>query len=365
MSRPKASGGLLRAGLAGCGAIGSGYDEGRAGRQVYTHAGMYSRLPMFELAAMADPDPERLARAGGCWGTRGLYPGVERMLREEELDVLSVATPDRTHPEVLECVLAAARRPKVVFMEKPIAGTSAEAAGLARRCAKAGVTLVVDNIRRWDANTRGVREYLLSGKLGRVETVVAHYVRGVRHNGCQAVNLLRFLLGEVGRVQALPPFDGGSLPGDPSLNVRLEFSSGAQGMLLGHDRRGYAYSIFELDVFGSGGRVSMRDAARRIRLHHVSRDAEFTNFSSLVPQANPWPRSTYGQAMLHAGRELGRLALGLATVSANPASEAVRDMAVLEAACRSAADGGRIATVGYPRGFNTESQGSAYEPAGD
>ena len=105
MSRPKASGGLLRAGLAGCGAIGSGYDEGRAGRQVYTHAGMYSRLPMFELAAMADPDPERFARAGGCWGTRGLYPGVEGMLREEELDVLSVATPDRTHPEVLECVL--------------------------------------------------------------------------------------------------------------------------------------------------------------------------------------------------------------------------------------------------------------------
>lgn len=328
-----------RTGLIGCGAIGSRYDEGKgAANPIFTHAGMFSALPQFELACIAEIDPARREICRSAWSVPAAYGDHREMLRRECLDVIGLAVPDDVHAPVLNDILDCSR-PKAIFTEKPLTKNSAEALAIGARCEAAGVALLVDYVRRYDANHRALRNFLSRGGLGRIHTVHAQYVRGILHNGCQIVNLLRFLLGEPVRVCAFG-LTQGSIPGDPSLDLRLTFGSGAMALISAMDRNGYFYSVFELEIAGDKGRLHLDATGRDIRMELVVPYDEFQGFSRLAPSPSPWTKETYGEAMLTAGQEISRAADGDLANLENSWREAMRDMEVIEAAMASAAQNG-------------------------
>jgi len=334
----------LRAGLIGCGAIGSRYDEGRAADgPVYTHAGMFALAPGIDFACIAEPDPARREACRSAWGVAA-YADHRKMLARERLDLVGLATPDETHAVLLVDVLDLAK-PRVVFTEKPLAQGAAEARALGARFEAAGVALLVDYVRRHDENHAALRDFLAGGGIGRVHTARATYVRGIRHNGCQMVNLLRFLLGEPLRVRAFGP-DQGSLPGDPSLDLRLEFPDGAVAQVAALDRAGYAFSSFTAEFAGDTGVLHLDATGRDIRLERVEPFAEFPGFARLAPAPTPWPVETYGRAMLRAGEEIVAAAAGRCPVPRSNWREAARDLEIIEAALASARAGG--ADIGIP-----------------
>ncbi len=327
------------AGVVGCGRIGSLYDAPGGGPGVYTHAGMYRATPGLRLACGADADPENARRFAERWGCADVFGDVATMLARRPVDVLSVTTPDATHEDVVRQALGAERPPRIIFLEKPLAGTAAAGERLLAEAEKAGVLLLVNYVRRFDRMHRELRDLVRDGGIGKPRLVTGYYVRGLRHNGCHLVNLMRFLAGEIVEAHPVGPVGGGSLAGDPALHARVVFAGGAEGLLVALDRPGYAYSLFDLDLFGDTGRLRLTADGARAELYPARPDPRFTNFRTLDPVPRVFA-STYETAMLEAGAALVRLLAEPGGPVENHGEQAVADLRIIEALSPAAAPGG-------------------------
>jgi predicted dehydrogenase len=126
-------------------------------------------VPGVELVAMADPDPAAVQRAASGRRARG-YAEPERMLAEEELDLVSIVTPTGLH---LPVTVAALRAGANVLVEKPIAATREEAEAMIAAAAAAGRMLTVGHIERFNPAIRELHRRLDAGELGRIFQVHA------------------------------------------------------------------------------------------------------------------------------------------------------------------------------------------------
>jgi predicted dehydrogenase len=341
----------LRAGLIGCGAIGSRYDEGRTeDNSIFTQAGMFSATTEIDFACITEPDPVRRKACQAAWKVPVAYADHLEMLDDAPLDIVGLATPDETHATILEDILAHSK-PKVIFTEKPLCESAAKSNALGLRCETAGIALIVDYVRRHDENHTALRHFLSTGGIGQLHTVSAYYVRGIRHNGCQMINLLRFFLGDPVRVRAFGLAQG-ALKGDPSLDLRLEFAEGLVAQVMAMDRKGYSFSAFETEFSGDRGRVRLDATGRNIRLELIEPYPEFPDFNRLTTTNTPWPKETYGQAMLRAGQEIVRVANGEAGEIVNNWREASRDIEIIEAAITSAMMDGIPVNIPPANGHN-------------
>ena len=188
---------VLRTAVIGLGSMGA------------NHARVLAELPDVELAGVADPDAERVARATAGRTVPG-FPSGAALLRETHPDLVTVAAPTRTHASLaLEAIAAGAH----VLVEKPIAATVAEARRLAEAAESAGVLLTVGHIVRFDPAIEALRARLAAGQGGCVLQLRARRVNpfperirdvGVIHDlATHDIDVMRYLLGrEVERVYA-------------------------------------------------------------------------------------------------------------------------------------------------------------------
>jgi UDP-N-acetylglucosamine 3-dehydrogenase len=148
----------LRAGVIGLGMM------GRNHVRVWDEA-----VEDVDLVAVADPDPKAVERATAGRRARG-FDDVDRMLAEEELDLVSIVAPTSLH---LPVTLAALRAGANVLVEKPIAATSDEASEMIEAATAAGRMLTVGHIERFNPAIRELRRRLTDGELGRIFQIKA------------------------------------------------------------------------------------------------------------------------------------------------------------------------------------------------
>jgi predicted dehydrogenase len=153
----------VRIGMLGYGAIG------------HEHAQAIGLTEGLSLAAVCDPVPARIEAARQyAPDVRGHAAG-DALLDDDEVDLVIVSTPPNTHADwVLRALLAG----KSVVVEKPFCITVAEADRQIAAAADAGLTLAVYQNRRWDADYLAVKAAVRGGRLGEVfhlETFVGGY----------------------------------------------------------------------------------------------------------------------------------------------------------------------------------------------
>jgi UDP-N-acetylglucosamine 3-dehydrogenase len=117
-----------------------------------------------DLVAVADPDPAAVARATAGRRARG-FDDAERMLAEEELDLVSIVAPTRLHRPL---VLAAFGAGVHVLVEKPIAAAREEALEMIEAADAAGRLLSVGHIERFNPAIRELQRRLADRELGRI-----------------------------------------------------------------------------------------------------------------------------------------------------------------------------------------------------
>ncbi len=145
----------LRVGLAGLGRFGK------------LHASVLGSLPGVELAAVCDPRPDEVAAAAAAYGSSG-FSDFEAMLDEAPLDAVFIVTPEPLHAEQ---ALAALHRDIGVFVEKPLAMTSAEAERVATAAEAARLPLQVGFVLRFDVQHRLLQSEIAGGALGEVVSI--------------------------------------------------------------------------------------------------------------------------------------------------------------------------------------------------
>lgn len=139
------------------------------------HAPLVAATDGLDVVAVTTSDAARAERA------RAAYPGVHvaadagALLRDvEDLDLIVVATPNRSHVAVAR---AALDRGLAVVMDKPIAAGADAAAALVDDFAAADVPFTVFQNRRWDGDFLTVRRLVESGELGEITRFESRYER--------------------------------------------------------------------------------------------------------------------------------------------------------------------------------------------
>lgn len=218
----------LRAVVIGLGAMGM------------NHARVYAEIEGVELAAVADPAPERrrLAARPPLGGAVHTYADYREMLAVEQLDLVSVAVPTGLHREV---ALASLERRVATLVEKPIAASLLEGQTIVRAAEAAGCPLMVGHVERFNPAVQELKRRLDAGHLGRVFLARAERVgpfpQRTRDVGVvldlatHDIDVLRFLLGcEVERVYA-ETATGLRTEHEDLLSAVMRFHGGAVGLL--------------------------------------------------------------------------------------------------------------------------------------
>ena len=148
----------LRAGVVGLGMMGR------------NHVRVWDeQIEGVDLVAVADPDPVALGRA--TTGRRALgFEDLERMLAEQDLDLVSIVAPTSLH---LPTTLAALGAGANVIVEKPIAASRDEAIQMIDAASSANRMLTVGHIERFNPAIRELHRRLQAGELGRIFQISA------------------------------------------------------------------------------------------------------------------------------------------------------------------------------------------------
>ena len=139
------------------------------------HGPLITACPDAELSAIVTSNPERQQQARDSYPDVPVIPTVDELLqRSDEFDVLVVATTNALH---VPLSLAALDRGLHVIVEKPMAGTRAEAERIFEHADSVGRQVHVFQNRRWDSDFLTVQRIVAAGELGRVHRFQSAFER--------------------------------------------------------------------------------------------------------------------------------------------------------------------------------------------
>lgn len=218
------------------------------GRISKNHFEAIEKIDGLELAAVADADPERAARAGAEWKVPH-FVSYEKMLAETKADLVTIATPSGLHPAQ---GVAAARAGLHVVTEKPMAISLTGADELVKACDQAGVHLFVVKQNRLNPPVQLLKRAVDRGRFGRIymASCTVHWARpqeyydqapwrgtwefdggAFMNQASHYVDLIQWLMGPVESVMAKTATLARRIETEDSGVAILKFRSGALGMI--------------------------------------------------------------------------------------------------------------------------------------
>jgi predicted dehydrogenase len=266
------------------------------------HVRTLATMEEADVVAVADRHPDvpggLEAYAAGC-GARAYRDGVE-MLANEDLDAVSLCTSPRTRADL---IAAAAERGVALFVEKPWAGTLAQAKTLAALCREHEATVMVAFSFRFHPAIVRLRA-LLDGELGAPWMLNGSYVFSwapdpegwlwdpdngggfLNENACHLFDAVCYLLGEPVSVTAegINPM---GMPSEHAAALTIRFNSGALAALtVGGIGAGAFHGFPRIDVIAEHGQAHLtgRDHIWE-QVRWARRDQKATRHLTLPPEA--------------------------------------------------------------------------------
>lgn len=160
-------------GPVGLGIVGYGPYGGMGQR----HGAAAAATDGLELVAACDSDPARRKAAETDFPGLVAYASYAEMLSDDNVAVVVVATPPVSHAPLARSALEAGCH---VALEKPMCLTLAEARSLIGLASRQGLTLTVNQNRRWDPDYRVVKRVVECGLLGELFAMET-FVGGFEH----------------------------------------------------------------------------------------------------------------------------------------------------------------------------------------
>lgn len=274
--------------IIGCGSIGalkdSQYDSPSNPAQILTHAHAYYEHPDINLIGVIDSNLKKAEDAGFKWNCYGFqhiekYMNVLSIRKEWDLsaDIISVCVPIENHADILKQIIKL--KPKLVIVEKPFCNNLREATEIAEIYRQVDIPILINYTRRFDLIGSRILNKIKDGEYGNIYYVSCLYGRGLKRDGCHAIDIFNWVLG---KTLEWPPgwksMGGGIidyLSGDPSYNLNLRYAKCDFVKMVAVDSR--KYGLFEIEFVTEKGIIS------------------FTKWGQHIHFSTPEPEKTYGQ----------------------------------------------------------------------
>lgn len=310
------------------------------------------QAPDQALVAVMKRDRGEAARFAVQHNVPRFYDNVDALLADDEVNVVYVATPPHLH---MAHTLQAAAAGKHILCEKPLALTSAQAQQMIDGCRANGVQLMVCYYQRYNTRHQQIKALLAAGAIGQVTAVRINFsdyfppTPGYWHHtpaisgggplmdlGIHAIDLLRYLCGEIVEVVALVDTLAAASAVEDTATLLLKLANGAQAVITSH----WSTAAFEpqqsngLEISGTLGTIqaapiSAKDSAGTLRLLTADGVQDFG-----VAPGGVRPHvallTAFGQALAEQ------------TPAPIPGEEGLAGLRVIEAAYQSAQTGARV-----------------------
>jgi UDP-N-acetyl-2-amino-2-deoxyglucuronate dehydrogenase len=242
------------------------------GRIAPKHTESIRAIPEAELIAVCDLVPGKAEDFARKYKAEP-YLDYQELLKREDLDIVTIATPSGNHAEI---GIAAAQAGKHVMVEKPMAMTLQEADLLIKTCKECGVKLGVIHQNRFNKAIKILRTALEAGRFGKLTHGQAtvrwnrnqeYYAqapwRGTKlqdggvlmNQSIHNIDLLQWMLGPVDSVYGYTATALRKIEMEDVAGAVLRFKNGAIGLIEAASTI-YPKNIEEtLNIFGETGSV--------------------------------------------------------------------------------------------------------------
>ncbi|GMT49869.1 MAG: oxidoreductase [bacterium] len=287
---------VYHAALIGCGRIGSLLEKDPLREKPCTHAGAYYQHPRTSLVAGCDIDPERRSLFKDDWNISKVYDDPLKLLSNENIDILSIATEITHHDELV--LMAANHHVPVILCEKPIGLSLKKASHMIKECEKNHSFLVINHERRFASDYRFVKGLIESGGIGDLVSIRgniltgppkagSHYEREgggpLVHDGTHLIDIIRFLSGSEADWVTAELQTNDSIHVEETIWATIHLKNGVHCFIEAGGRRDYF--TFDLDLQGTKGKVLIGNGF--LKWYQAEASRYYTGFNDLVEKPVP------------------------------------------------------------------------------
>lgn len=263
-----------------------------SGRIAREHGRGWQECERTEIVANADSHPEALASYAEEFDIPSRYLDYREMLDKENLDIVSICSWDPQHAEMT--IAAAARKPRAILCEKPMACSLGEAEDMIVACQRSDVRLAIGHQRRFYSCWREARRLVQDGAIGQPRHMWTAVTAGMFNTGTHSVDFQRFVLGDpraewvMGQVERKTDhYIFGHRVEDRCCGI-VGYPQGVEGVIENEMNRTYQLGAI---VYGTDGMMDIRDNSLRYMTGDRAGWREFTPTEKQV--------GGYGEAFVH------------------------------------------------------------------
>jgi D-apiose dehydrogenase len=252
------------------------------------------------IVAICDLDTNRLNMTGDQFAISKRYVDARHMMLSEKPDFVDIATTVPSHRTLVEL---AAELKIPVICQKPFAANMTDAKAMVAACAAASVPLMVHESFRWQSAIMKVKTTLESGAIGKpfwgrvsfrsaydVFSGQPYLAEGARFIvedlGIHALDVARFLLGDVDNVSARITRINTHIKGEDVATIMLDHGAGVTSIVdcsyaTLQETEPFPQTLIEID--GSGGSLRLSQGYQLAVTNHAG-----TVHRDVAPPLLPW-----------------------------------------------------------------------------
>lgn len=265
--------------IIGCGSIGAlkpDHIDFPGSPNILTHANAVYMHTRTELIAFVDTDLATAHKAENKWGPAKVYPNVAALYKDENPDIVVCAAPTENHYSIIMelLLLNVDMLPQLIIAEKPLCQNLDESSVIKKQSERLGIPIAVDYIRRYAKEYRYFKAQIGSSTLGKALNARVLYCRGLKHEGCHALDLMRYFFGECVATQ---PLHGEALNdrSDTDLTTPIWFQFEKCRNVAFQPCDGRKYGVFEIDICFENGRYRFIDNGLFVERYPILEENEW------------------------------------------------------------------------------------------
>ncbi len=268
---------IWNAAVIGLGKIGMTYDFDIKRTHPSSHVLAYNDNENVNLVTAMDVENGKKEMLKKLSPTTSFYTSVENALKNKNIDIVSICTPQQYHLKNIIEVLEYSN-PKIIFCEKPLVKNTNEISLLKNIIDNKKCIIIPDISRRWLTELQKVTQYIAQGEYGSLEKISIRYTRGIFNTGTHLFDLLKMWTGNnIEKVRVLKKVSTSSEDeGEQSFSFFFEQKNGVYGYAEAIDDR--EYYLFDIDLFFSQGKIEMRNSGNDIYCYSVGKHSLFSGY---------------------------------------------------------------------------------------
>jgi len=252
-----------------------------------THAAaVVKSYDCFKLYTIIDTNFELAIIASHKWGC-GCAKTISHLTMDlrSSIDVAVIAVNTENHLQTVINVINGFPKLKVIVLEKPCGENSHECNEIRSLGIAHNVKIIVNYTRRFEPCHKTLADNIVSGKYGKIYSARFHYTRGLKRDGCHAIDLANWFFGDCVSIERHSRFEIDDYSKN-DLTIPLIAEYERCSLVTFNPCDGRKYSIFELELLTEKGKISIYESGQKIMLVKPSADNVYGKYNSMKYDLN-------------------------------------------------------------------------------